>query len=122
MAGCAYSRVHNPYFSYNYQDDPKNSSFNLVLTNLSSRPLCISPDLWPNKGGIIPVSSADIFVEVSKKKFPLQTSNDDWSNGIISVPPGKTITGRLYYNSFKLPASTREESKVLHLVPIANPC
>jgi hypothetical protein len=114
--------AHSAPAAFTFRDDIVNRRFVLEVRNLGRRTLCLSPAMWPNEHGFIPLTSAEISVSVGGQRFPLDTFIEDFGTEMVKVKARATTRAYLSYAAFKLPDTLASKAKVLHLQAAAVTC
>jgi hypothetical protein len=124
LLGCAHADAPIS-FDLAIMDRPHQSAFEITLTSRSSRSFCFSPEFWPNPAGWLSAGSETAFVTIDGVNFPTRQFNQGYCPGAdcwVKVRPGQTISGRLRYETFDLPAGLDDATMMLHFAPLAFPC
>jgi hypothetical protein len=124
LLGCVHSDVPLP-FDVAVVDRPDLKAFEITLTSRATRAFCFTPEFWPNPAGRLSAAAQVASVDVDGRTFATLRFNQGYCPGLdcaVRVRPGQTISGRLSYATFDLPAELADEPKVLRFSPLAVAC
>lgn len=124
LSGCA-NQSEIIGLDYEINDNPKNTSIDLIYSNKTNKAICVTPEMWPDKHGIILVASSRVYLQVGDKNFFMIHENGDYCPGCATkVLPMQKINASIPYSLFNLPSVLYGEEKVLIFdpKPIASYC
>ena len=89
-----------PQYRITITDRPAQRRFVIALHSMDTRPLCLSPNWWPNKSG--EVACPWVTLESSEKTFEPRGANFGLlgPESVIRIDPGKSIVAFIDYEQF----------------------
>jgi hypothetical protein len=126
IAGCAASGLSSPIaIRYSYEDSIPLKAFRLSYRNETSRPVCLTPDNWPNGAGKLDqaLSRASVEIEGQQARYVVKDFNTGYCpECAVRLAPGESITGVIPYGEFSIPEEFHTNKKILHFQPYALIC
>jgi hypothetical protein len=119
LVGCATLSSDTTFdIAYHLYDQPANKSIRLEYTNEAHKPICLTPENWPNSGGKINQASDRVWLEVEGSKYPIADFNTGYCIACATkIKPGDKIVGIMPYSEFSLPPNKYEAAKSLIFKP-----
>ena len=124
LSGCA-NQSEVIKLDYEINDNLENATIDLIYTNQSNKAICVTPEMWPDKHGIVLVASSRVYLQIGDKKFFMIHENGDYCPGCSTkVIPMQKINASIPYSLFNLPSALYGEKKMLIFdpKPIASYC
>jgi hypothetical protein len=110
LAGCASyssSPAAGPKEGADYllvtEDQPGPERWDVAITSLANRPICVASEDWPNETGRIHFGAERVAIRIDQMSYP----TEDWNMGYCfggcgetKVAPGATVRSRMPYERF----------------------
>lgn len=118
IAGCATTELgQSADIPYLYEDLIPMKAFGLTYKNETSKPMCLTPDNWPNDAGKLDQASSRAWVEIkgTQSRYAIKDFNTGYCPQCAQrVRPGETVTGIIPYEEFLIPEKYQSAKKTLH--------
>ena len=105
VASCKHEVVRPPQDHYRLlvTDNPEDTRFELMLSSMDERALCITVQQWPNQLGQLHMGSAIASLNTSEGVLPAEDENFGYCPGgcgLIRIAPGADLHGFIAYAAF----------------------
>jgi hypothetical protein len=124
LVGCATLSSDSTFdIAYRLYDQPAEKSIRLEYTNVARKPICLTPENWPNSGGKINQASDRVWLEVEGSKYSIADFNTGYCMACATkIKPSEKIVGIIPYSEFSLPPSKYQAAKRLNFKPMGSFC